>query len=149
MRIAVFPERIDFHSGKPTARICVSKLIRFDPDEGFVRVAQSVWFVPQIDRHQCRLKPGLYEIRTEDGNEFIILLPQRIGVSVDVARELLQNPPGMPQPVRIPHPYAKAMTDLIANGLSWVAATRAVGLGPNAELPVDPFTNTETDNDRQ
>lgn len=135
MKIVVYPEHIDFGSGTARAKITVSKIIRFDPLEGFVRVNQCVWFVSATGRHRCRLNAGIYEVRTDDGSDFLVLLPQRVGLSVEVARELLENPHGLPQPRRIAQPFAKALTDLIENGMSWADATTLLGLGPNGEFP--------------
>ena len=142
MKIVVYPEHIDFGSGTARAKITVANIIRFDPLEGFIRINQCVWFITATGRHRCRLSPGIYEIRTEDGPEFLVLLPQRVGLSVEVARELLQNPLGLPNPLRIAQPFSKALTDLIENGLSWAAATALLGLGPNGEFSIRPFTES-------
>jgi hypothetical protein len=147
MKILIYPQMIAFHTGNPLAQICVSKLVGLDPITGFKRDFKRVVFVARIGMHQCRVEPGIYEVHEEEGSDFLILIPQRIGLSFEVARELLQNPFAMPKPIILSPAIGKAMTQLILRGLSWVAATRAIGLGPNCEAPTpqDDLPGNEPD----
>lgn len=143
MKIIVYPDRIDFHSGNPTVQVNVAKIIGFDPVEGFIRAGQCVWFVPALGRHQCRLKPGIYQVRTEEGADFLLLLPQRIELSVAVARELLQSPAGLPSPAPVPEHLARVMSAIILSGASWAVAAQAVGLAANGQMPTDPLSGSK------
>jgi hypothetical protein len=138
MKIVVFPQLINFHTGDAAAHITVSKLVGLDPLKGFKRDHQRLTFVARSAIHQCPVKPGIYEVQAEDGTDFLILVPHRIGLTIEVAQELLRNPFAMAKPTVVAQPIARAMTDLIFQGLSWAAATRALGLGPHCEVSKPP-----------
>jgi hypothetical protein len=147
MKILIYPQLIAFHTGNPLAQICVAKLVGLNPITGFKRELKRVVFVSRIGMYQCRVEPGIYEVHAEESTDFRILIPQRIGLSFEVARELLQNPFALPKPIILAPAIGKAMTDLIFRGLSWVAATRVIGLGPNCEAPTpqDDLPGNEAD----
>lgn len=128
MNIKVLSDRIEFRNKAGQDKPEVYRLSGIGPLGKFT-VEQQIMIETKVTKTQyCNLNRGIYAVFAFP-SYFIVLLPERVRLTVAAAKELLGKP--LPPERVLDDEIARAVSDLITDGARWDSAVAMVGVSSN------------------
>lgn len=135
MKIRILINRIEFALKKGQTKPEVFRLSGIGPTGQFVVEQQIMLWSESEKRHYCNLPRGIYAVFAFPV-AFMVLLPERVRLTVAVAKELLGEQ--LPPERVLEDSIAAALSDLITKGAPWASATAMLGVTSNGRHKTSP-----------